>query len=129
MPLAITTSGAVLGHAEEQVERQLGAVVQDRDPASGIERGDAAAGNQRGRRRSGRRAVRIARGRWSSRPATRADLRAGHDALPAQRHQPHVALDPGLEADRRAGWNIEPGTLRRAAVELERRVRVDEMEV
>jgi hypothetical protein len=36
----------VLGHAEEQVLRQLGAVVEDHGPARGIERGDATTGDQ-----------------------------------------------------------------------------------
>ena len=37
----------VLRHAEEQVERQLAAVVEDRDAAGRIQRGDAPAGDQR----------------------------------------------------------------------------------
>ena len=57
---------AVLRHAEEQVERQLGAVVEHRDAARGVDRVDAAAGDERdvalGERRAAARRRRPATG-------------------------------------------------------------------
>src|SRR3954465_6089337 len=47
--------------------------------------------------------------------------------LPRQRHQLHVAGLAGLEAHRRAGGDVEAHAARLLAVELQRRVGLEEM--
>ena len=48
-------------------------------------------------------------------------------ALAGERDEAHLAALAGLEADRRAGGNVEPEAARLGAVEFQRRIGLEEM--
>src|ERR1700730_14778944 len=65
----------------------------------------------------------------SSQLAHHVAAKAVDDALAGERHQLHVARLPRLEPHRGAGGDIEPHAARLFAVELQRRIGLEEMVV